>query len=129
LGPPFAFLALFPGLDPDLLAGPPYREVVLLRRRRQRPDREVVEFFLEREAAAAMIEEVWEDEPVLAEELRGRGDRARPGLEEPFDREETFRRSPLSPLRSRTRSKPCFGPVTASKVRRLSKGQIPVSRK
>ena len=30
----------------------------------------VLEFFLEREAAEAMIEEVWEDEPVLAEELR-----------------------------------------------------------
>jgi hypothetical protein len=30
----------------------------------------VVEFFLEREAAEAMIREVCEDEPVLAEELR-----------------------------------------------------------
>ena len=30
----------------------------------------VVEFFLAREAAEAMIGEVWEDEPVLAEELR-----------------------------------------------------------
>jgi hypothetical protein len=30
----------------------------------------VVEFLLEREAAEAMIREVWEDEPVLAEELR-----------------------------------------------------------
>jgi hypothetical protein len=30
----------------------------------------VVEFFLEREAAEAMIDEVREDEPLLAEELR-----------------------------------------------------------
>ncbi len=30
----------------------------------------VVEFFLEREVAEAMIREVREDEPVLAEELR-----------------------------------------------------------
>jgi hypothetical protein len=30
----------------------------------------VVEFLLEGEAAEAMIREVWEDEPVLAEELR-----------------------------------------------------------
>ena len=30
----------------------------------------VVEFFLERDAAEAMIDEVREDEPVLAEDLR-----------------------------------------------------------
>jgi hypothetical protein len=30
----------------------------------------VVEFFLEREAAEAMIDEVREDEPMLADELR-----------------------------------------------------------
>ena len=34
------------------------------------PDREGVEFFLEREAAEAMIGEVREDEPALAEVLR-----------------------------------------------------------
>jgi hypothetical protein len=32
--------------------------------------RKVVEFFLEREAAGAMIREVREDEPVLSDELR-----------------------------------------------------------
>jgi hypothetical protein len=37
----------------------------------------VVEFFLEREAAEAMIGEVRVDEPVLAEDLRCRGDRPR----------------------------------------------------
>jgi hypothetical protein len=41
-----------------------------LLRRRQRPDREVVEFFLDREAAEAMIREVCEDDPDLAELLR-----------------------------------------------------------
>jgi hypothetical protein len=38
--------------------------------RRQRPEREVVEFFLEPEAAEAMIREVCEDDPDLAELLR-----------------------------------------------------------
>jgi hypothetical protein len=32
--------------------------------------KKVVEFFLEREAAEAMLNDVREDEPVLAEELR-----------------------------------------------------------
>ena len=41
-----------------------------LLRRRQRPDQEVVEFFLEREAVKVMIGEVREDEPELAEVLR-----------------------------------------------------------
>jgi hypothetical protein len=41
-----------------------------LLRRRQRPKPKVVELFLEREAAEAMIGEVREDEPALAEELR-----------------------------------------------------------
>jgi hypothetical protein len=41
-----------------------------LLRRRHRPDREVVEFFLERAAAEAMIRETREDEPVLTEDLR-----------------------------------------------------------
>ena len=39
-------------------------------RSRQRPDPKGREFFLEREAAEAMIDEVREDEPELAEELR-----------------------------------------------------------
>jgi hypothetical protein len=39
-------------------------------RSRQRPDPKDREFFLEREAAEAMIGEVREDEPELAEELR-----------------------------------------------------------
>jgi len=42
----------------------------VLLRRRQRPNRTVVEFFLEREAAEVMIGEVRDDEPALAEELR-----------------------------------------------------------
>ena len=33
----------------------------------------VVEFFLEREAAEAMIDEVREDEPLLAQDLRAEG--------------------------------------------------------
>jgi hypothetical protein len=41
-----------------------------LLRRRQRQTEKVVELFLEREAAEAMIGEVREDEPALAEELR-----------------------------------------------------------
>jgi hypothetical protein len=39
-------------------------------RRRQRPDRELVELFLEREGAEAMFREVRGDEPMLAEALR-----------------------------------------------------------
>jgi hypothetical protein len=39
-------------------------------RSRQRPDPKGREFFLEREAAEAMIDEVREDEPLLAEDLR-----------------------------------------------------------
>jgi hypothetical protein len=46
-----------------------YAGLVALLRRRQQTEK-VVEFFLEREAAEAMIREVWEDEPKLAEELR-----------------------------------------------------------
>jgi hypothetical protein len=42
-----------------------------LLRRRQRPDgQKVVAFFLERKGADALIGEVREDEPELAEELR-----------------------------------------------------------
>jgi hypothetical protein len=41
-----------------------------LLRRGQRPDREVVEFFPRAEAAEAMIDEVRDDEPTLAENLR-----------------------------------------------------------
>jgi hypothetical protein len=47
-----------------VLRGPTKRGVVSARTEK------VVEFFLEREAAEAMIGEVREDEPELAEELR-----------------------------------------------------------
>ena len=42
----------------------------MLLRRRERQTEKVVEFFLEREAAEAMVGEVREDEPLLAEDLR-----------------------------------------------------------
>jgi hypothetical protein len=47
-----------------------YDLIRALLRSRRRQTEKVVEFFLEREAAEAMIGEVRKDEPVVAEELR-----------------------------------------------------------
>ena len=52
------------------LSGAAYRSVVLFYGVVSAQTEKVVEFFLEREAAEAMIGEVREDEPALAEDLR-----------------------------------------------------------